>query len=126
MKTKEELNEIKEEVETLNKKLHELTDEELAQVSGGIPEGGDTPESNGNPFAGLVEGGVYKANPGGECDYCKIAFINRDNNGVIDYWPGVLQGDHIQRSYPVRYATPGTFRSDFNTELVTNIPWHDF
>ena len=35
MKTKEELNTQKEEVETLNKKLHELTDEELAQVSGG-------------------------------------------------------------------------------------------
>ena len=35
MKTKEELNEIKEEVETLNKKLHELTEEELAQVCGG-------------------------------------------------------------------------------------------
>ena len=31
MKTKEELNALKEEVETLNKKLHELTDEELAQ-----------------------------------------------------------------------------------------------
>ena len=36
MKTQEELNEIKEEVETLNKKLHELTEEELAQVTGGI------------------------------------------------------------------------------------------
>ena len=36
MKTKEELNALKEEVETLNKKLHELTDEELAQVSGGL------------------------------------------------------------------------------------------
>ena len=35
MKTKEELNALKEEVETLNKKLHELTDEEFAQVSGG-------------------------------------------------------------------------------------------
>ena len=35
MKTKEELNALKEEVETLNKKLHELTDEELEQVSGG-------------------------------------------------------------------------------------------
>ena len=34
-KTQEELNALKEEVETLNKKLHELTDEELAQVSGG-------------------------------------------------------------------------------------------
>ena len=35
MKTQEELNALKEEVETLNKKLAELTDEELAQVSGG-------------------------------------------------------------------------------------------
>ena len=39
MKTKKELNALKEEVETLNKKLHELTDEEFAQVSGG----GDVP-----------------------------------------------------------------------------------
>ena len=36
MKTKEELNALKEEAETLNKKLCELTDEELAQVSGGL------------------------------------------------------------------------------------------
>ena len=35
MKTKEDLNALKEEVETLNKKLAELTEEELAQVSGG-------------------------------------------------------------------------------------------
>ena len=35
MKTKDKLNALKEEVETVNKKLHELTDEELAQVSGG-------------------------------------------------------------------------------------------
>ena len=35
MKTKEELNTIKEEVETLNNKLIELTDEELEQVIGG-------------------------------------------------------------------------------------------
>ena len=38
MKTKEELKALKEEVETLNKKLAELTDEELAQVSGGLPQ----------------------------------------------------------------------------------------
>ena len=36
MKTKEELNTQKEEVETVNKKLHELTEEELAQVTGGF------------------------------------------------------------------------------------------
>ena len=35
MKTKEELNALKEEVEPLNKNLAELSEEELAQVSGG-------------------------------------------------------------------------------------------
>ena len=35
MKTKEELNALKEEVETVSKMLHELTEEELEQVSGG-------------------------------------------------------------------------------------------
>ena len=35
MKTPEELKELKEEVEALSKKLHELTDDELEQVSGG-------------------------------------------------------------------------------------------
>ena len=35
MKTKEELNALKEEAETLNKKLAELTEEELKQVAGG-------------------------------------------------------------------------------------------
>ena len=35
MKSKEELNALKEEVEALNKKLAELTEEELVQVSGG-------------------------------------------------------------------------------------------
>ena len=36
MKTKEELNTLKEEAEALNEKLHELTEEELEQVNGGI------------------------------------------------------------------------------------------
>ena len=34
MKTKEELNALKEEVETLNQKLRELTEEELEHVGG--------------------------------------------------------------------------------------------
>ena len=34
-KTREELNAIKEEVETVNNKLHELTEEELEQDTGG-------------------------------------------------------------------------------------------
>ena len=35
MKSKEELTALKEEVENVNRKLHELSEEELAQVSGG-------------------------------------------------------------------------------------------
>ena len=35
MRTKEELNALKEEVETVSRKPYELTEEELAQVSGG-------------------------------------------------------------------------------------------
>ena len=36
MKTKEELNTLKEEVETVSKKLHKLTEEDLEQVTGGL------------------------------------------------------------------------------------------
>ena len=36
MKTNEELNALKEEVEALNKKLAELSEDELQQVSGGV------------------------------------------------------------------------------------------
>ena len=36
MKTEEELNALKEEVEALSKKLAGLTEEELAQISGGF------------------------------------------------------------------------------------------
>ena len=36
MKTKEELNALKKEAETLNEKQKELTVEELSQISGGI------------------------------------------------------------------------------------------
>lgn len=38
MKTNEELNELKEEVDNLNKNLDELTKEELVSVSGGVSE----------------------------------------------------------------------------------------
>ena len=36
MKIKEELNKLKEEVEAVNEKFHELTPEELEQVTGGF------------------------------------------------------------------------------------------
>ncbi len=38
MKTKEELNALREEIDTLNKKLAELDEEELAQVVGGMKQ----------------------------------------------------------------------------------------
>lgn len=41
MKTPEELNALKEEVETVNKKLAELTEEELTQVAGGTANQGE-------------------------------------------------------------------------------------
>ena len=43
MKSKEELNALKEEVETLNRKLRELKDEELEQVTGGASAIGADP-----------------------------------------------------------------------------------
>ena len=49
MKTKEELNAIKNEIDTLNKKLAELNEEELAQVTGGHGI------SISNPLAGMSE-----------------------------------------------------------------------
>ena len=36
MKTKEEVNALKEEVENVNRKLHELSEDELKQVTGGL------------------------------------------------------------------------------------------
>lgn len=39
MKTRDELNVLKAEVEAMNKKLAELTEEELAQVAGGLAPG---------------------------------------------------------------------------------------
>lgn len=38
MKTAEELNALKEEVEALDKKLHELSEKALEQVSGGMKQ----------------------------------------------------------------------------------------
>ena len=68
MKTKEELNALKEEVEALNKKLHELTEEELKQVSGGV--------SNGKKKK------IYCV----ECGYVKYTFPAR---GAITFDPEV-------------------------------------
>ena len=49
-KTKEELNALKEEVEAVNEKLQELTEEEIAQVNGGVGPTIDRP-GRGQPGA---------------------------------------------------------------------------
>ena len=69
MKTKEELNALKEEVETLNKKLAQLTEDELKQVSGGLApsigfdeSGYDTVwEKDGNNVMKPIKPGDYTA-----------------------------------------------------------------
>ncbi len=61
MKTQEEPNLLKEEVEALNKKLHELTKEELKQVSGGLG----------------TSSGRKKKYYCGECEYVKCTFTER-------------------------------------------------
>ena len=53
MKTKEELNTLKEEVETVSKKLHKLTEEDLEQVTGGLARG-----SKDDVVPGLHMGGL--------------------------------------------------------------------
>ena len=63
MKTKEELNALKEEVEPLNRKLHELTEEELAQISGG--------NGNWNP----IEDQTVPVKDGDHCPRCKGGFM---------------------------------------------------
>ena len=79
MKTKEELNALKEEVETLNKKLHELTEEELEQVSGGnvpvAPGGHPTYSFKNNPtstYCGATEEMRLYYAGWGYCDNCKF------------------------------------------------------
>ena len=74
MKTEEELNALKEEVETVNRKLHELTYEELAQVIGGdglppiLPYEGCTKTPPENYYTcSLRKKGYYYFN----CEVCK-------------------------------------------------------
>ena len=53
MKTKEELNVLKEESESVNEKLHELTEEELEQVSGGLAPDIESADRNSKGYIPL-------------------------------------------------------------------------
>ena len=50
MKTKEELNALKEEAETESRKFHELTEEDLEQVLGGAYNNGLTDQYTGDTY----------------------------------------------------------------------------
>lgn len=57
MKTKEELNALKTEIEAMNKKLAELNEEELMQVTGGlIPQYPPIAQSPNGIFKGTFDG----------------------------------------------------------------------
>ena len=58
MKTKEELSALKKEVETMNRKLAELSEEELEQVCGGVST--SCPKGRGIAVTlKVIEGGAY-------------------------------------------------------------------
>lgn len=76
MKTKEELNALKKEIEALNKKLAELTEDELMKVTGGVYY--DQPKSayddcHVNPEDSCYRGtcGSCSLNIGGKCIFGK-------------------------------------------------------
>ena len=89
MKTKEELNALKEEVETLNKKLAELNAEELAQVVGGCGAGID-------PDNGILTK---------QCPFCAEYkdFYRTDYTYKIEHWHCCKCGDLTYLLYEKRW-----------------------
>ena len=88
MKTKEELNALKEEVETVNRKLHELTEEELAQVTGG----------------GKVPSQIYEGVTSMKCDFC----------GYSPDWAGDYMGITLECPNCRRNKFHGNYWVHFN------------
>ena len=75
MKTKEELNALKNEVEVMNKKLAELTEDELQQVSGGKQDTHDY---------------IYETTVSAETPFFKSISLTPENYKVwFDLAPGV-------------------------------------
>lgn len=78
MRTKEELNALKTEVEAMNKKLQDLTEEELKQLVGG--KGG-----SGNPDVDMsIENESIPVNPGDICPRCKIGYMQTASDYVTN------------------------------------------
>ena len=85
MKTKEELNALKEEVETVSRKLLELTDEALDQVFGGVGgSGGGSyyPSIPSTPSTPTTPTGVFTVPVKGE-DTVHIDASIKDGNAEV-------------------------------------------
>ena len=81
MKTQEELNILKEEVETLNRKLAELTEDELAQVcGGGVPIGRLVPRDVASRHAKERCDKVFGASPDFEIREVISSTVNYPDN----------------------------------------------
>ena len=94
MKTKEELNALKEEVETVSRKLAELTEEELAQVSGGGYGGENTYDENGEiiSFSGYYQSDIviFISYITGRI-FLKHIGTNKMREVVDNNWPEVVE-----------------------------------
>ena len=79
MKTKEELNALKEEAETRSEELRKLTDEELVQVTGGDGKMGYFVLRCSNPdcLSDTISSSFTGATPGVLCQVCKIGTIEK-------------------------------------------------
>lgn len=71
MKTREELNALKKEVEALNQKLAELTEEELTQIAGGI-SGISMAEGTAGAYGGSDDSGKTTTATGEIVDDCSM------------------------------------------------------
>ena len=81
MKTKEELSALKEEVETLNKKFAELTEEELRNVFGGTGSMNFPCPKCGGP--GYICNGHYWCDDYKGCGYHHV--VERTPDGQLKY-----------------------------------------
>ena len=70
MKTTEELNALKNEVETMNRKLAELNDEELSQVTGGAKLGHYMYRCDNPGCRRSIGGGFASSEPLQNCPAC--------------------------------------------------------
>ena len=106
MKTKEELNSLKEEVETVIKKLHELTDEELDKVAGGTQVGFvPIPCSVGDPDA-------------------RASFTVHTMTPKASEIPSTLAPDAESSSGPLDLGLKSEYKDNFN--IPNQVQWERF